>query len=137
MSNGGRFSPLSFSLKNLKSDLVIFSIALGVYIFILLMEKSHTGIERIIWIVDRVGAAVPVGIVLTLFVELGGLSSVLLYNWYKESYKAKRENELAEAREQGRREGRAELEAEIVATQAQLEDESPADTGNELNSDES
>ena len=62
---------------------------------------------------------------------------MLLYNWYKESYKAKRENELAEAREQGRREGRAELEAEIVATQAQLEDESPADTGNELNSDES
>ena len=136
MSNGERISPLSFRLKYLKLDLAIFLIALGVYIFILRWEKSHTGIERIIWIVDRVGAAVPVAIVLTLFVELGGLSIMLLASWYKESHKAKREKELEDAKEQGRREGRAEVEAALEATQQELYDESAADTGSQPSSDE-
>ena len=136
MSNGERISPLSFRLKYLKLDLAIFSIALVVYIIILCREKSHTGIERIIWIVDRVGAAVPVAIVLTLLFELGGLGIVLLTNWYKESYKAKREKELEEAKEQGRREGRAEAAAELEAAQQEWYDESAADTGSEPSSDE-
>jgi hypothetical protein len=135
MSNGERISPLSFRLKYLKLDLAIFSIALGVYIFILWWEKSHTGIERVIWIVDRVGAAVPVAIVLTLFVELGGLSIMLLVNWYNESHKAKREKELEDAKEEGRRQGRAEAEAAIEAAQQESYNESAPDAENEPSSD--
>ena len=99
--------------------------------------KSHTGIERIIWIVDRVGAAVPVAIVLTLLFELGGLGIVwIVTNWYKESYKAKREKELEDAKEEGRRQGRAEAEAALEAAQQELYDESAPDTGIEPSSDE-
>ncbi len=136
MNDEERISPLSFRIKYLKTDLVFFSVVLCGYIFILTREKSHAGIERIIWIVDRVGAAIPVGIVLTLFFELGGLGIVWLTNWYRESYKAKREEELAAAKEQGRREGRAELQAELEAAQAELDDEPTADTGSNHNSDE-
>ena len=136
MSNGERISPLSFSLTYLKSNLAIFFIALCAYVFILTRDKTHTGIERIIWIVDRVGAAVPVAIVLTLLFELGGLGIVFLTNWYKESYKAKREKELEDAKEEGRRQGRAEAEAALEAAQQELYDESAPDTGIEPSSDE-
>ena len=136
MSNGERISPLSFRLKYLKLDLAIFSIALVVYIIILCREKSHTGIERIIWMVDRVGAAVPVAIVLTLFAELGGLGIMWIVNWYNESHKAKRQKELEDAKEEGRRQGRAEVEAAFEAAQQELYDESAPDTGSEPSSDE-
>ena len=136
MNNEERFSPLSFRIKYLKSDLVFFAVVLCVYIYILTKGKTHTGIERVIWIVDRVGVAIPVGIVLTLFFELGGLGIKWLASWYKESHKAKREKELEDAKEQGRREGRAEVEAALEATQQELYDESAADTGSQPSSDE-
>lgn len=52
-----------------------------------------------------------------------------LATWYRESYKAKREAELATAKEQGRREGRAELQAELEAAHAELDDEPSTDSG--------
>lgn len=137
MNNEGRISPLSFRIKYLKSDLAFFSVVLCVYIFILTRAKSHSGIERIIWIVDRVGVAIPVGIVMTLFFELGGLGIVWLASWYRETYKAKREKEIQEAREQGRREGRAEVRAQMEAAQQEMYDESAVDVENESHSDES
>ena len=137
MSDGDRVSPLSFRIKYLKSDLVFFSVVLCVYILILFLDKSHTGLERIIWIVNRVGVAIPVAIVLTLYLELGGLGFVLLANWYNEIRNAKREKELEEAREEGRRQGRAEAEAAMEAAQQESYDETASDAGNESSSDES
>lgn len=137
MSNGERISPYSFGIKYLKSDLAVFFLVLCSYVFILSRDTSKAGIERITWIVDRLGTAIPVAIVLTLTVELIGVIIVWLINWYRESRRAKREEEIEAAREEGRREGRAEVEAELEAALLEYSDESNVDTANASNSSES
>ena len=101
---------------------------LSLYLLLISGAKIPDNIDRLPWLIDRLGAAVPVAGAATFLIEIGSAFPMWIRDWYKaqiENREREHQNQLKKAREEGYRSGR---EDALKDLQKELESKSTEPT---------